>query len=123
MTAEKQTILEKHMALLNERYDLANQPAAGATMSRGKAIQQGIRVELKAATTWDGLATATEPEILDQGLCPEGFLPLYFDGEPVIATKKGVNILERGSQVHFMAEFQALLDFPRALARRTCVGS
>lgn len=38
----------------------------------------------------------------------------YFDGDPVIATKKGVNILERGSQVHFMAEFQSLLDFPPA---------
>jgi cytochrome c peroxidase len=32
----------------------------------------------------------------------------------VIATKKGVNILERGSQVHFMAEFQEILDFPPA---------
>jgi cytochrome c peroxidase len=38
----------------------------------------------------------------------------YFDGDPVIATKKGVNILERGSQVHFMAEFQELLDLPPA---------
>ncbi len=38
----------------------------------------------------------------------------YFDGDSVIATKKGVNILERGSQVHFMAEFQELLDFPPA---------
>jgi cytochrome c peroxidase len=38
----------------------------------------------------------------------------YFDGDMVIATKKGVNILERGSQVHFMAEFQELLDFPPA---------
>ncbi len=38
----------------------------------------------------------------------------YFDGDPVTATKKGVNVLERGSQVHFMAEFQALLDFPPA---------
>jgi len=38
----------------------------------------------------------------------------YFDGDPVIATKKGVNVLERGSQVHFMAEFQAILDFPPA---------
>ena len=38
----------------------------------------------------------------------------YFDGDPVIATKKGVNNLERGSQVHFMAEFQELLDFPPA---------
>jgi cytochrome c peroxidase len=38
----------------------------------------------------------------------------YFDGDPVIATKKGVNILERGSQVHDMAEFQEILDFPPA---------
>jgi cytochrome c peroxidase len=38
----------------------------------------------------------------------------YFDGDPVIATKKGVNILDRGSQVHFMAEFESLLDFPPA---------
>jgi cytochrome c peroxidase len=28
--------------------------------------------------------------------------------------KKGVNVLERGSQVHAMAEFQAILDFPPA---------
>ncbi|MBN1456464.1 MAG: hypothetical protein JW912_01275, partial [Sedimentisphaerales bacterium] len=35
-------------------------------------------------------------------------------GDPVIATKKGVNILERASQVHFMAEFQSILDFPPA---------
>jgi cytochrome c peroxidase len=38
----------------------------------------------------------------------------YFDGDPVIAQKKGVNILDRGSQVHAMAEFQELLDFPPA---------
>ncbi len=38
----------------------------------------------------------------------------YFDGDPVLATKKGVNILERGSQVHFMAEMEELFDFPPA---------
>jgi cytochrome c peroxidase len=38
----------------------------------------------------------------------------YFDGDPVIATKKDVNALERGSQVHFMAEFEEILDFPPA---------
>lgn len=32
----------------------------------------------------------------------------------MIAAKKGVNPLERGSQVHFMAEFQEILDFPPA---------
>jgi len=38
----------------------------------------------------------------------------YFDGDPVIATKKGANILDRGSQVHFMSEMQELFDFPPA---------
>ena len=38
----------------------------------------------------------------------------YFDGDQVSAAAKGVNPLERGSQVHFMAEVQALLDFPPA---------
>lgn len=38
----------------------------------------------------------------------------YFDGDYVIAAKKGVNVLERGSQVHFMAEVQEILDFPPA---------
>jgi cytochrome c peroxidase len=38
----------------------------------------------------------------------------YFDGDPVIATKKGVNPLERGHQVHEMAEVQELFDFPPA---------
>jgi cytochrome c peroxidase len=38
----------------------------------------------------------------------------YFDGDPTMAQKKGVNVLERGSQVHFMAEFQSILDFPPA---------
>jgi cytochrome c peroxidase len=38
----------------------------------------------------------------------------YFDGDPVIATKKGINILDRGHQVHEMSEFQAILDFPPA---------
>ncbi len=38
----------------------------------------------------------------------------YFDGDPVIAAKKGINILDRGSQVHAMAEFQEILDFPPA---------
>jgi cytochrome c peroxidase len=38
----------------------------------------------------------------------------YFDGDHVIAAKKGVNVLDRGGQVHEMAEFEELLDFPPA---------
>ncbi|MGD9723769.1 MAG: cytochrome B6 [Pirellulales bacterium] len=38
----------------------------------------------------------------------------YFDGDQLSASAKGVNPLERGSQVHFMAELQEFLDFPPA---------
>lgn len=38
----------------------------------------------------------------------------YFDGNPADAVRKGLNPLERGSQVHEMAEMQEILDFPPA---------
>jgi cytochrome c peroxidase len=38
----------------------------------------------------------------------------YFDGDIVTAAKKGVNPLERGSQVDFMADVEEMLDFPPA---------
>jgi cytochrome c peroxidase len=38
----------------------------------------------------------------------------YFDGDILSASAKGVNPLDRGSQVHFMSEVQDLLDFPPA---------
>lgn len=38
----------------------------------------------------------------------------YFDGDPATAAKKGVNTLNRADQVHAMAEFEELLDFPPA---------
>jgi cytochrome c peroxidase len=38
----------------------------------------------------------------------------YFDGDTVIATKKGINFLNRTAQIQDMAEFQELLDFPPA---------
>jgi cytochrome c peroxidase len=41
-------------------------------------------------------------------------LGAYFDGDPVTAMMKGINRLDRSTQVHFMAEFQNLLDFPPA---------
>lgn len=46
----------------------------------------------------------------------------YFDGDHVIANKKGVNPLERGSQVHHMSEVLALLDFPPAPKLRVIDG-
>ena len=38
----------------------------------------------------------------------------YFDGDPALASKKGISPLDRGTQVQHMSEFQKLLDFPPA---------
>src|SRR5437764_106980 len=38
----------------------------------------------------------------------------YFDGDILTSAAKGINPLHRATQVHFMSEFQDLLDFPPA---------
>jgi cytochrome c peroxidase len=76
MKAAKPEVMKRQMNLLNERYDLSDNPAAGVTMSRGKAVQEGVRVKLPAGMTWQQLAEMTPEQIREQGLFPKGFLPL-----------------------------------------------
>jgi hypothetical protein len=52
MKAAKPEIMKRQMDLLRERYDLANRPAKDVTMSRGKPIQEGIRVKIPQGMTW-----------------------------------------------------------------------
>ena len=73
---EKPTFAKRQQDLLDLRYDLANRPAAGVTMSRGKAVQDGVRVKLAAGMTWEQLAAMTPDEIKAQNAWPEGFYPL-----------------------------------------------
>src|SRR3989304_4241737 len=51
---EKPTFAKRQQTLLAERYDLANRPAQGVTMSKGKPVQDGVRVKLTKETTWEG---------------------------------------------------------------------
>ncbi|WP_181296930.1 cytochrome B6 [Pseudomonas sp. Q2-TVG4-2] len=81
MSADKPAILEKHMALLEERYDLSDKPAEGVTMARGKPIQTGVRVKL-ADGNWDELAQLSPEEIRQQQRFPAGFMPLPHPNHP-----------------------------------------
>jgi len=76
MEAAKPGLAQRHSALLAERYDLSNRPAAGVTMSRGKPVQEGVRVKLPAGVTWQQLAAMSPEEIREKGLFPAGLLPL-----------------------------------------------
>src|ERR1035437_10647864 len=42
----KPQVEREHSDLLKGRYDLSDRPAQGVTMSRGKAMQEGVRVKL-----------------------------------------------------------------------------
>ncbi len=76
MSAAKPRVMRAHRQLLEERYDLSNRPAPGVTMSRGKPVQEGVRVKLPPGVTWDDLARMSPEEIRRRGLWPKGFLPL-----------------------------------------------
>ncbi len=82
MQAAKPAVMKRQMDLLEKRYDLRNDPAPGVAMAGGKPIQQGIRVKLKAGTTWEKLATLTPSQILEQDAFPEGFLALPHPNHP-----------------------------------------
>jgi cytochrome c peroxidase len=82
MKAAKPEVMSRQMALLAERYDLADRPAAGVTMSRGKPVQEGVRVKLRAGMTWAKLAAMTPEEIRKQDQWPGGFLPLTHPNHP-----------------------------------------
>jgi len=76
MKAKKPEIMARQKALLEERYDLSDRPATGVTMTRGKAVQEGVRVKLPAGMTWETLTDMTPEEILAKDLWPNGFFPL-----------------------------------------------
>lgn len=72
----KPEFAERHQKLLNERYDLADKPADGVTMPRGKPVQAGVRVKLADGVTWEQLAAMTPEEIKHGDMWPAGFYPL-----------------------------------------------
>ncbi len=82
MKQAKPGIEKRQVDLLNERYDLSNRPAPGVTMSRGKPVQEGVRVKLPAGTTWDSLAATSPDEIRGKNSFPMGFYPLPHPNHP-----------------------------------------
>ena len=82
MKAAKPEIMKRQMDLLKERYDLANRPAKDVTMSRGKPVQEGIRVILPQGLTWEKLQAMSSEEIREKDSFPAGFFPLPHPNHP-----------------------------------------
>jgi cytochrome c peroxidase len=77
MKAAKAEVMQRQLTLLAEGYDVSNRPAAdGTQMSRGKPVQEGVRVKLPGGMTWAQLTAMTPADIRAKGVFPKGFLPL-----------------------------------------------
>ncbi len=76
LEAEKAGFAKRQRTLLEDRYDLADRPAQGVTMSKGKPVQAGVRVKLPQGVTWDQLAAQSPEDIKSKNLWPAGFYPL-----------------------------------------------
>jgi len=82
MKAEKPAVMKRQLDLLQQRYDLRNDPAPNVAMTGGKPVQQGVRVKLPPGLSWEKLAAMTPEEIRDGDLFPQGFLPLPHPNHP-----------------------------------------
>jgi cytochrome c peroxidase len=82
MKAAKPAIEKRQANLLSERYDLSDRAAAGVTMERGKPLQEGTRIKLPQAMTWEKLASMSPAEIREKNLFPKGFYPLPHPNHP-----------------------------------------
>jgi cytochrome c peroxidase len=82
MEKEKPAVMQRQLGLLAERYDLSDKPLAGVKMSRGKAVQDGVRVKLPKGVSWQQLAAMGPEQIRDKDLFPRGFLPLPHPNHP-----------------------------------------
>jgi cytochrome c peroxidase len=76
LQSDKPKFAQRQQALLADRYDLSDRSANSLTMSRGKRIQDGVRVKLARSMTWEKLAALSPQEVREKQLWPAGFLPL-----------------------------------------------
>jgi len=74
--AEKSDFAKRQMELLERRYDLRDMPSEVKMSAGGKFVQKGVRVRLPKGMTFEKLADMSPREIKEQGVFPEGFLPL-----------------------------------------------
>jgi cytochrome c peroxidase len=125
MSDAKAGVMKRHMDLLKERYDLSDRPADGVAMSRGKPVQEGVRVRLPKGTTWQQLAAMSPEEVREKNLWPAGFHPLPHPNHPeggMVFPQSHIDELKRQTDrdlTRFDLDFDLpdhlLADFPPAI--------
>ncbi|MGX2039495.1 cytochrome B6 [Methylocaldum sp. MU1018] len=114
MKSAKPDALERHLKVLDKRYDLSDNPSKTLTMTRGKPLQEGVRIKIREVVTWDELTEMTPEDIRKQDLFPEGFMPLPHPNSAeggIVFSKNFVEAVER-QEGRNLARFDAGFDIP-----------
>jgi cytochrome c peroxidase len=113
MSAAKPAVMQKAKALLDERYDLSDKPT-DAKMTRGKAVQGGVRAKLGGGASWAQLSTMTADDVKAKDLFPKGFMPLPHANHPeggMVFPKFHIDDVKKQTQ-RDLARFDLDFDFP-----------
>jgi len=81
VSRERSGLAGRAERLLNARYDLSDRPAPDAAMSRGKAVQDGVRA--RTNRPWAQILAMTPEAIRAADAFPAGFMPLPHPNQPV----------------------------------------
>jgi cytochrome c peroxidase len=117
MKADKPKVMKRQLDLLGTRYDLGDHPAKGVTMSKGKAVQEGVRAKLPTGMTWEELARMSPDKIRDGGHWPKGFLPLPHPNHPeggMVFPKQQIDEIKK-QEDRDLTRFDLDHDFPEHL--------
>jgi cytochrome c peroxidase len=110
----KPTVMKRQLDLLAERYDLSDRPAQGVTMTKGKVVQEGIRIKLAPGSIWEELARTSPETIRDKDLWPKGFLPLSHPNHPeggMVFPKQQIDEIKK-QEDRDLTRFDLDHDFP-----------
>jgi len=113
-TADKPKVMSDQQALLDRRYDLANNPSNVKMSGNRKAVQQGVRVKQHGGTTWASLAGMSPDEIKSKNLFPYGFRPLPHVKHPVggmVFSKQQIDEIKK-QEGRDLQRFDADFDLP-----------
>jgi len=117
LQSRKPDFAERHWKLLAERYDMADRPAKSAAMSKGKPVQEGVRVRLPQGMTWEKLASMSPADIKAGKHWPAGFYPLphpHHEAGGMVFPKSQIDEIKK-QEGRDLARFDLDYDLPQHL--------
>jgi cytochrome c peroxidase len=113
-SADKDKVMSNQKLLLEERYDLRDDPSNVQMSGKRKAVQQGVRVKLPNGVTWAKLGDMSPEEIKRQDVFPMGFRPLPHVKHMVggmVFPKKEIDEIKK-QEARDLQRFDADFDLP-----------